>query len=60
MKKLNKNKNTFKGACLRYDPTDEILIATPFGVGCWNAADWMVAIFPMIFLFSGWGATRVN
>ena len=53
IRQLYKNKNILKGPCLRYDPTDAILIATPFGAGCWNAADWMVSIVPMIFLLSG-------
>lgn len=38
MKKLNQYKKIFKGACVRYDAVDEILIATPFkgGPNCWN------------------------
>ena len=48
MENLNQNKNIFKGACLRYDAVDEILIATPFkgGSNCWNGADWIVILSP--------------
>ena len=47
-KKLNQNKIFFKGAFVRYDAVDEILIATPFkgGPNCWNGADWMVILSP--------------
>ena len=46
------NQNIFKGACLRYDALEEILIATPFkgGADCWNAADWLVIISPICLL----------
>lgn len=42
----------FKGACLRYDAVDEILIARPFDDDkkCWNAADWTMVI-SSFFLF---------
>ena len=45
-------KISFKGACLRYDPVEQILIATPFtgGINCWNIADWLVILLP-IFIF---------
>ena len=48
IKKLNQNKIILKGACVRYDAVDEILIATPFkgGPNCWNGADWMVILSP--------------
>ena len=49
-----------KGACLRYDPDKEILIANPFfeAVQCWNVADWFVVItsfclFVILFPFTG-------
>ena len=47
-----KMKISFKGACLRYDPVEQILIATPFagGINCWNIADWLVILLP-IFIF---------
>ena len=49
MKKLNQNKIIFKGACVRYDAVEEILIATPFkgGPNCWNEADWIVMLSPL-------------
>ena len=45
----NKNKKLFKGACLRYDAEDQILIATPFkgGIDCWNGGDWLVILAPV-------------
>ena len=48
MKNLNQNKKTFKGACVRYDAVEEILIATPIngGPNCWNGADWIVILSP--------------
>ena len=41
-----------KGACVRYDPDKEILIAKPFfdAVHCWNVADWFVVITPFFII----------
>ena len=41
-----------KGACVRYDPDKEILIAKPFfdAVQCWNVADWFVVITPFFII----------
>ena len=55
MKLFNKNKNIFQGPCLRYDPVNQILVATPFkgGVDCWNSGDWLVILCPIgIFVSS--------
>ena len=47
-KDRTKIKILFKGACLRYDAVDEILVASPFegGPNCWNSADWLVILSP--------------
>ena len=54
MKLFNKNKNIFQGPCLRYDPVNQILVATPFkgGVDCWNSGDWLVILCPIGLLVS--------
>ena len=54
LKTISENKKIFKGACLRYDAVENILIGTPFagGMDCWNAADWIVIISP-VFIFVG-------
>ena len=41
-----------KGACLRYDAVEEILIATPFkgGPNCWTSSDWLVILSPLCLL----------
>ena len=53
-KKRMIKKYFFKGACVRYDALDEILIAVPFenASKCWNGADWTVIIASFCLWFA--------
>ena len=69
-KKRMIKKYFFKGACVRYDAVDEILIAVPFenALKCWNGADWTVIIasfsmwpaYPVFILFGDDNEDRIS